>query len=442
MQNQKLNIFHCRKYFLKQHNSFIKIFWMMYILFPFRFKGFEIIQTIIYYGISLICVGSLVIKYQNQAHDKHVIKCFIGYIGVLLVLTIMVCIIPFVYNTHDMSYLSYYLYNWGRIVILCGSFIFCHSFYECIDLIIYAISLYVIFSIILLVPPIHLLYMKIISNPTINSDRVFDLYSKTYYTRFGLQGFSGFGATFRCSEAVLLCCYMLSIVIQSKKLSRKYLICLMINIIGNCFYGRVGVIASLILVLCTITYLTVKYKKYKIFMGAIIISVLIIYFFLVHIDRLKQINSFYWIFEGFINYLERGKFETSSSIHLREMYIKPSFNTIIWGDGYYTQKGMYYMHTDVGFLRPLFFGGIMMVLLYYGLLIPLLYVLGKKLRCNNGNFFILISLMLISIFELKGEELLEFTNTLFVLAGSLLLKKSTYCLQINLNYRDIGNNYE
>ena len=435
--NRKFTIYGKFDFIFREHNNIIKIFWMMYILFPFRIKGYELIQNFIYYGLSLVSVGILVLLYQKRKHDKWINRNLVSYICTLIILTFIACLLPFFYGTYDSSYAFYYFYYWGRIVILSGTFILCHSFYECIDLIIDATSLYVIFSIILLLPSAHSFYMGIVSNPTIDSPVADTLYSKTYYTRFGLQGFSGFGATFRCSVAVLLCCYMLSIAIKYKAKKHNYILRLVINIIGNCFYGRVGVIASLALILFTILYLTLKFKKFNILMIGLIITILIFIVFSINVDRLKQIESIYWMFEGFFNYLQDGKFVTSSSTRLQEMYIKPSLKTILLGDGYYTKNGHYYMKTDVGFLRPLFFGGIFMIITYYSLLIPLLNSFYRKIELKK--FFICLSLILIFIFELKGEELLEFTNTLFILVGSLWLNSTTWCAHIRLGHQSYGS---
>ena len=47
----------------KRNLQWIKTLWMMYILFPFRIKGIERVQNIIYYGISILLFGIYIYIY-------------------------------------------------------------------------------------------------------------------------------------------------------------------------------------------------------------------------------------------------------------------------------------------------------------------------------------------------------------------------------------------
>lgn len=47
----------------KGNLQWIKTLWMMYILFPFRIKGIERVQNIIYYGISILLFGIYIYIY-------------------------------------------------------------------------------------------------------------------------------------------------------------------------------------------------------------------------------------------------------------------------------------------------------------------------------------------------------------------------------------------
>lgn len=75
-------------------------------------------------------------------------------------------------------------------------------------------------------------------------------------------------------------------------------------------------------------------------------------------------------FEGFFNYFERGKWETTSTDRLQTMYVWPdNLKTWIMGDGYFSSPrndpyfigkivGGYYMGTDVGYCRFIFYFGL------------------------------------------------------------------------------------
>ncbi|MCR5713430.1 MAG: hypothetical protein K6F98_00685 [Bacteroidales bacterium] len=64
-------------------------------------------------------------------------------------------------------------------------------------------------------------------------------------------------------------------------------------------------------------------------------------------------------FEGFFNYFESGSFETGSTNTLQTMYVFPE-NTKTWiiGDGLFFDNGHTYMWTDVGYIRFIFYFGL------------------------------------------------------------------------------------
>lgn len=94
-------------------------------------------------------------------------------------------------------------------------------------------------------------------------------------------------------------------------------------------------------------------------------------------------NNFRFAFEGFFNYFEQGEWRLNSTDTLKEMYVFPdSFKTWLIGDAYFDEpyvvdpyyvgevknKGLFYMGTDVGYIRFLYyFGapGLAMFILYF-----------------------------------------------------------------------------
>ena len=106
-------------------------------------------------------------------------------------------------------------------------------------------------------------------------------------------------------------------------------------------------------------------------------------------------------FEGFFSMVEEGRWQTGSNDRLMDMYVFPD-NPETWliGDGYFVIPGAdpnymgegtegYYMGTDVGYLRFIFFFGLI------GLIIYSLYIIyaGKVcLRMHSGNTLLFISL--------------------------------------------------
>lgn len=401
----------------------IKILCLMYVLFPFKLKGVAMAQNVVYYSITTLFTIYFIYKLFSTKVNKSYVTRYLLFLLLFLSLTIISVLIPFFKRTGDYSYASQIMYYWGRTFILTGTALLSKSVLEYIDLTIDAINSYVIFSIILLIPRIHSFYMGILDSSTLTSNRMEELYSQNYYTRFGLQGFSGFGSTVMCTLAVLLCCFMLVNKISKNESVKKYIIRMVLSLVGTALYGRIGLSVSFLLIVVTLVYLAIKYNKFVLLFGASLVVVLLAILFIINANYLQQISSIRWMFEGVFNYLNYGTFTTKSTDDLGNMYFWPGIKTFFWGDGYYTIAGRYYMGTDVGILRPLLFGGIYFELFYYLSIFPLLAVINREFKKLNGKFLIFIVLLSLMFFEFKGEVLLTFSNTIYSLVCSILISK-------------------
>lgn len=84
-----------------------------------------------------------------------------------------------------------------------------------------------------------------------------------------------------------------------------------------------------------------------------------------HLDNWEGIGN--WAFELFINLFSGDGMESSSTDKMMNMYIFPeNIHTWLGGDGKIENSdGSYYMHTDIGFIRLIFFWGLPMTVLYY-----------------------------------------------------------------------------
>lgn len=118
-------------------------------------------------------------------------------------------------------------------------------------------------------------------------------------------------------------------------------------------------------------------------------------------------ENLYFAFEGFFSYVETGKWSMGSTDELRSMYVLPeALKTWIIGDGYFDEPsiydsyyvgesrnyGLFYMGTDVGYLRFIFYFGMS------GLLAFISYFIVNARQCismfpKNKWFFIAILLM-------------------------------------------------
>lgn len=114
-------------------------------------------------------------------------------------------------------------------------------------------------------------------------------------------------------------------------------------------------------------------------MGSVVVASLVIGAYYVSNDQFRK--NFRFGFEGFVSLVEEGEWNVSSNDRLMTMYRWPdSLHTWVIGDGYidstdndpyYTgvrYKG-YYKATDVGYLRFIYYGGILMLCSFIGFFI-------------------------------------------------------------------------
>lgn len=125
----------------------------------------------------------------------------------------------------------------------------------------------------------------------------------------------------------------------------------------------VGFIVSLFFLLSWkwryVSWIKTKIKWLFLF-GGILISLLVVVFYFI------DSNILLWAFELFFNFIEYGEFTSESTEDLQSMYVWPSsFKTYLIGDGLFNIDGGYYMHTDVGYLRLLYYGGVPTLLAYF-----------------------------------------------------------------------------
>src|SRR5699024_1467575 len=147
-------------------------------------------------------------------------------------------------------------------------------------------------------------------------------------------GYSGFSITFLVSLAVAFSLYLLSNNIQkTKPLDIGVIVSLLFLLIGNSFYGRVGLFNSLALIGFSIVYIFYKSKKvqYPIYLFAVLILLFVLVTVLRNFN--DSLDSWYnWIMDPIINLITTGELNTTSTDSLRNMYFLPSWKTLLFGD--------------------------------------------------------------------------------------------------------------
>ena len=195
-----------------------------------------------------------------------------------------------------------------------------------------------------------------------------------------------------------------------------------IMIYSSCFV-LIGVIGSmiarttyigLILALVYIIYRTGIWKKqiktsnlkfWRILMGVIFILVLVCIYFYNTSPAFREFFRFG--FEGFVNWVETGTWQTGSSEILQSMVVYPeSLKTWLIGDGYLVDPntGTYYMSTDIGYLRFIFYCGIIGLLAFSSMFVYLTSTCYRMYH-QEKHLFLLLLILVFAIWAKVSTDL-------------------------------------
>lgn len=157
---------------------------------------------------------------------------------------------------------------------------------------------------------------------------------------------------------------------------------IIIGFVGNMVARTtlVGVVIGLLLVL---TYYLFNRRETNVSLrrifGAFILSAVVAVPFIVHYynNNVDFKNQMEFGFEGFFNLFKDGQWEVGSNVQLKRMVVWPeSLKTWIIGDGYFNNPdavdpyyigeyvGGYYKGTDIGYLRFIFYSGVIGLLAF------------------------------------------------------------------------------
>lgn len=135
-------------------------------------------------------------------------------------------------------------------------------------------------------------------------------------------------------------------------------------------------------------------------------------------------------FEGFFALAEKGYWETNSTEILKDMVVFPeSLHTWFIGDGYFMNTGQnenylgngtnsgYYMSTDIGYLRFIFYFGLVGLMPMLLLIISSSIICMKEFKCERFLFFAALLVGLIIWFKVSTD--IFFFFALFISASIL-----------------------
>ena len=387
--------------------------------FPVRLQAGAFITYILVYLLPLIYliinVNWLISFFRRITRDKAIaVLCFIFLMFISITY-------PIIHKTFDFSFL---LDWWSKLFLLLIKNLFLVAVYEkyvekdkrsiekYATYYIYAIILYVLFSLLLIVADdlrdICLEYLYFTPKEHL------DLQYPAYRTRLGWAGWSGFDVTMQCAVAVMLSQIFIIGNQRNLKKQMKYLFCSVGALVGTMLYGRTGMLASLLMIFMTFLYLSVKgNRRFAIRCLALCgVGVLSLYLISHYVEGLQV--WFEWAFSIIINIVTEGRINDSvgsTQYLLNNMYWVPPLETIICGDGYFTQNGAYYMHTDSGIMRLMLYYGFGNYLVGLLASLSLMKSISKQMKIENDRVnksdmlatFFLICICVI-FFEIKGES--------------------------------------
>ena len=214
----------------------------------------------------------------------------------------------------------------------------------------------------------------------------------------------------RFSACLIMIAFLMNI--HKERLSVKQIWVYMIS------YAIIGVVGNMVArttsvgIAISLLYLLVVFKPWefsilksslgiwKHIVIAVLVLIPIVYVLYTTNDQFRQLFRF--AFEALFNFIEKGEWETSSTNKLQTMYVFPeSWKTWIIGDGYFSNPysdpnfvgkyiGGYYMGTDVGYLRFIFYSGLVGLIAFSAFIIYASYTCMINLQRYRVLFVLLL----------------------------------------------------
>lgn len=398
------------KYFAKINPTVLIV--LFYLMFTFTFKGISTINYMVIYGACTIYIlfnYKYLLKYMKIVYNG----CLKYSVITMLICILAAIMIPYILNTNDFSYIET-LTSIIRVLIKFVAILILfekkHKEESCVKLfsqyMVLATVIYIMTSLFFVfIPGLKEIWNSIIEDP----DYYIIVENETYITRYGLMGYSGFQVALKVVFAVVINIYLIfeeNFAFHKENISLY--IAYLILIVGSLLYGRIAMVETIVLTLILIVCFIINNKKiFKYFLTCFIVIVM----FLIALYNINDTTRMWinWSLAPFVNFIETGKIYTGSSdIVLKKMIFIPPAETILHGDGYYTdiEGNGYYKSTDVGFMRPILFYGIFFTIVgYLSILIPIISIFKKGIREKEKKkiVFALCWMIVLIISEIKGE---------------------------------------
>lgn len=199
---------------------------------------------------------------------------------------------------------------------------------------------------------------------------------------------------------------------------------LFISVIGNMMARTttVGVIVAILYwIVASFNYLqsssTIRVWKY---LGISLFTVIPIVIYLYSMNEQFH-DSIRFAFEGFFSIAENGRWETNSNNILKNMIVFPdNFNTWLIGDGYIENPyrrdpyyvgpnyGGYYMGTDIGYLRFIFYFGLIGLVIFISYFVKVARACAERFPKYATMFMLVLAINMIAWLKVATDIFLVF----------------------------------
>lgn len=374
------------------------------------FLVFNLIFAPVYPLIENGIILSLILSAIYLARSRKSLLCtneFFrnNYIKATLIFPIVVIIaILLIAITHKETLETAYMANYiGLIATAISAFLVCTIVYSqngksilyVIDLILLCFSVQTIIMLLAQASPVVLEFVQFFqSKAMVGLDR------EPIFRRLLLSSAGFFGIGLIYGFTYILLAHKLLLTRNVTLLDFIYFLLLFIGNMYTARTGFVGLIFAIFYIVMSGTKIGFKiFAKFSIFLSVILV---IGFLLLTKNSNVFDEQVLNFAFEMFVS----DELETNSTNGLKTMWDRDmSKSTFFVGDGImYNKDGSYYKHTDVGYLRNIFFGGILFLAL---LSIMQLYIIAQPFyKHQEIRTLVLVMIGYVFALHIKGEAIM------------------------------------
>lgn len=370
----------------------------------------------LYLLLNINSIISLVKKYLFKLPYKQLPFLMILLWGILILLT------PVFHGTGDFSYFSVFISmiasvaSFFVILVRIGKSGKCSTtLEEFMRVYIFAMALYVCSTVFALLVPSYRNFIINNIDMTPHAKRMIEM--ELNYTRIGFAGLSVFNSGMKCAVANAFSLFFIYKDIKNmNKVKGRHVILFLVTLLGEFFYARTAVLATIACIIVFIWFLIYKIQALNQFIKYVMLGLLAMALLVVFVNNYTGDNeSIKWTFELFKSLMNGKGLSSTTLTIMNRMNFTPSFSTMLLGDGYYVNAyGGYYMNTDLGYLRAILYYGVPGLVFASCVVLSMSRSIAKVGSSSEFSLIRWFFLIIYVIFEIKGEALGVLIPILFI----------------------------